>query len=286
MKIFMTGASGYVGNHCLQAFLAAGHQVTALTRRPQAFSHPHLVWHQGSLEHPASYEEALSGVDAIVHQAMEYQDGADQGMIDRVAVEAFIRSGKYVAYTGNLYTSHRPGEALAEQPIPDGHHWWNDHENMLLEAGQAAVIRLGFVYGGSGGYLWPGFAPDASGTVLWCGEPNGRWPMVHVDDVASLFLRAIEERATGIFHAVDDTPVTHERLLNAICLLQGGTLTRVSLEAARARLGGFADHLEKDIVATNTAARSLDWQPGHPDFLASAEEAFTAYRQHREKECA
>ena len=106
MKLFMTGATGYVGRHTAQYLLNKGHHIVALTRNAPKFEHPNLTWIFGALEKPESYESILQNVEAIVHLAMEYPGSGDRSIPDNIAAKAFINSGKSIVYTGNLYTSY------------------------------------------------------------------------------------------------------------------------------------------------------------------------------------
>ena len=274
----MTGATGYVGRHTLQHFLNNGHLVVALTRNTPKFDHENLNWINGSLEKPETYSDGLKEVDAIVHMAMEYPGNPDRSSADKIAVEAFIDSGKFIAYTGNLYTSYQPGKTITEELLPQGHYWWNDHEAMILNAAQSsAVIRLGFVYGGDGGYLWPGLSPNENGSIPYTGSLDHHWPFVHVEDVARLYEMVITHKSKGIFHATDDKAITVGEILETVTRLQGGTAVEVSLSKAQERLGGFADHMLKDILVTKERAVQFGWKPKHPSFLDSADESYANY---------
>ncbi|MFN1834267.1 NAD-dependent epimerase/dehydratase family protein [Balneola sp. MJW-20] len=285
MKLFLTGATGYVGQHCLYYFLERGHQVYALTRSDQDFAHDDLNWINGSLEDPTSYREYLAEADVILHLAMEYGSDTGRRDIDRVAVETFIESGTYTLYTGNLYTSHQPGMIIKEESLPDGHYWWNDHESLILAADTpSAVIRLGFVYGGSGCYLWPGLSANDEGNIPYCGSQIHHWPFVHVNDVVRLYEMILTKQAEGIFHAVDDQPVIIGEVLKKVSELQGGTPFRVPHGTAKERLGGFADHMLKNILVTKERSEMIGWKPEHDSFIKSAEVAYKNYLQANTKE--
>lgn len=285
MNIFITGATGYVGQHCLQYFLDKGHHVHALTRNSSTYSHDNLNWISGSLEDPDSYRNKLTELDAIIHLAMEYGANTGRRDSDRIAVDTFIESGIFTLYTGNLYTSHQPGMILKEELLPDGHYWWNDHESLILSSDTpSAVIRLGFVYGGSGGYLWPGLSADDEGNIPYCGSQIHHWPFVHVNDVARLYEKVLTEQAEGVFHAVDDQPVIIGEVLKKVSKLQGGKPVRVPHSTAKQRLGGFADHMLKNILVDKERSESIGWIPEHDSFIKSAEEAYKNYLQANTKE--
>lgn len=284
MKLFMTGATGYVGRHILQHLLNKGHQVLALTRKTPNFEHTNLTWIYGALETPEFYESFLCNVDAIVHLAMEYPGSGDRSIPDKIATRTFINSGKFILYTGNLYTSYQTGETIHEELLPAGHYWWNDHETLILGAKQpSAVIRLGFVYGGTGGYLWPGLSADENGRILYTGNFENHWPFVHVEDVARLYEMVLTKQASGIFHAVDNTPITIGEIFEKVTQLQGGKPLKVAHYKAKKRLGGFADHMLKDIIVSKERSTELGWRPVYESFLISADLSFEMYQQAQKK---
>ena len=281
MNVFLTGASGYVGHHCMHELLDAGHTVSALSRRDTNPAIDGVTWIKGSLETLNTNQFAASEV--IIHCAMGYENGAEASDVDDAAMKILRASGKFVVTTGNMYTcstdpSGHFDEALETAPA----NWRNVAEQKLLDiAAGGASIRLGFVYGGTGGYFWMVFAPDEDGNVLYCGD-NNSWPMAHVSDVARLFRLVAEQRATGIFHAFDGQATPVETMVKIASTHQGGTPKKVAHKVAHARLGAFANHMMRTIQpkAGNTAA--LGWLPEHPSFEGAAAEAFRDYKAHQQ----
>ena len=86
---------------------------------------------------------------------------------------------------------------------------------------------------------------------------------MHVEDVARLNEMVITQHAEGIFHAVDDVTMNIGELLETVTRLQGGTLKEIFLEEARKQLGGFADHMLKDILVSREQTLQPGWHPTH-----------------------
>src|SRR6185503_8034975 len=129
MRVFLTGATGYVGSAVLDAFVRAGHQVTALVRHSStasdAPSRPGVEAVVGDLSNPASYVAPAATCDALVHTAFE--STARGVSVDRVAVEALMdvaaritAAGRRVAviYTSSVGVLGPTGSAVAEDAVP------------------------------------------------------------------------------------------------------------------------------------------------------------------------
>ncbi|MCP5119374.1 MAG: NAD(P)H-binding protein, partial [bacterium] len=168
MLVFLTGATGYVGNEVLRLLLDRGHRVVALTRSrgwlaPARGGVDALL---GDLGTPQGWEEAAAAADAIVHCALEYTVGGDERPeVDAVALSAYERAvgdgGKPLVYTSSLFECSRGGTGpiIESTPQENRDRWRLRHERRILETiPGAAVLRLGFVYGGTGGYIWDLFA--------------------------------------------------------------------------------------------------------------------------------
>lgn len=146
-----------------------------------------------------------------------------------------------------------------------------------------AVLRLGCVYGGRQGLLADWFASASQGRPIHIiGDGSNRWPLVHLDDLADLYVRALETRAAGILHGVDDSDATIGAM--AIAVSESSThvpIERTPLDEARRQLGPYADALAADQrVASDATRRSLGWTPKN-EFLSSVDRQWSERRAAR-----
>ncbi len=185
MKLAITGATGFVGGHLLDLAVREGHQVQALTRRPQP-DRENVTWVGGSLDRPDSLEQLVQGVDAIIHVAgvLNVRDAAgfEAGNVggtanmlaaaERAAVGRFVHVSSLAAREPKLSmygASKARSEALVEQsPLP------------------SAIVRPPAVYGPGDRETLELFKMAARGLVLL--PPTGRLSVIHVGDLVRLLL--------------------------------------------------------------------------------------------------
>jgi len=280
MNVFLTGATGYIGHHCMHELLDAGHTVSALSRRDNNSTVSGVKWIRGSLETLEAVQSEYAAADVIVHCAMEYRDNIEASDIDAAAMKVLLASGKFIVSTGNLYTCDTGKNGLIEESLqPSSNNWRNTAEEAILaNSAGGAIIRPSFVYGGTGGYFWQIFEPDNDGKVFYCGAGSNTWPMVHVKDLAKLFRFVAEQRAAGVFHAWDGHNISVADMAGVACKHQGGKLEQTDYAAAHKRLGAFASHMMRTIQPTAGRTAKLGWSPEHPSFEEAAAEAFCDYK--------
>ena len=284
MHVFLTGGTGYVGGAVLRALLGAGHSVTALVRRDGALAavtgaaRPREL--VGDLAAPDGYRAAAAAADAIVHCALQYDEGgAERQAVDERAVAALVEAAGaagHLVYTASLFEPQaRPGEPLPEAGAGELEGWRAEVERAVLDAETAAaVIRLGFVYGGSGGYLPDMLAPGPEGTIRYALPGNARWPFVHVDDLADLYLRVVEARATGVFHAAAGEPVPVAEVARLVGEQVGARPRGLPPEDAEEVLPHVGALMLRDVVPETRRSEELGWQPRHLDFASEVAAVF------------
>jgi len=281
MRVFLTGATGYVGSAVLEALLRAGHEVTALVRDPEKAErvarrgvHPII----GDLGKPASYLAAAQSSDAFVHTALEHSK--QTVAVDRRAIEALLSAAAQRASAGHsatvIYTSGiwvlgdtqgAATEDAAPRPTPLVA-WRPEHERLVLESGRngvrTAVIRPAVVYGGARGILGDLLKDAANGLVRVVGDGKNRWPCVYDRDLADLYARVLAHpEATGIFHANDEADERVNDIVEAIAdhAKMRPDVRHVPIEEARAKMGPYADALALDQIVRSPRARALGWAP-------------------------
>ncbi|HET7433305.1 MAG TPA: NAD-dependent epimerase/dehydratase family protein [Thermoanaerobaculia bacterium] len=247
MRIFLTGATGYVGSAVARR-LAREHDVLALVRSDasaRAVTAIGVTPVHGDITQPETFADA----EVMMHVAA--MDGPQRVEIDRAAAQAMLgMKPRLFVYTSVMFVLGDV-DGADEDTAPNPPAWIAERartETMMRDAG-ACVIRPGMVYGGDAG----GAVNELLRTNMIIGDGENRWPLVHRDDVAGLYALVIENDARGIFHAVDDEPKRVNEL--------APHATHIALEDARAELGAFADALCLDQVVRAPRSKALGWRP-------------------------
>lgn len=282
MKVFVTGATGYIGSAVCEALRAAGHQPLGLARSDEKagiLSARGDLPHRGSLQDPESLARGCRESDAAIHTAMSFTP--DAGHVDRAAVEAMLAalrdSGKPFIYTSGVWVYGDTGDRMLGEIAPLNPPplvaWRPAVEELVLEANgrgvRSMVFRPGMVFGRGGGFL-AGFFRDARtrGAVRVIGDGKNFWSCVHAGDLADLYVRAVLRPAGGqLFVACGGMPQQVNRIAGAVAEACGvpGKVEYVPLEAARAELGPMADCLAMTCKAGSTKpARFFGWTVRHP----------------------
>jgi nucleoside-diphosphate-sugar epimerase len=286
MNIFLTGATGYLGGAIAGALAGAGHRVIGLARSADSARRLHAARvcpHRGSLQDADSLAEGARGADAVVHTAL---DGAAEApdRVDIQATGALLRalagSGKALVYTSGLTVLGDTGGIIADEdtppnPIPFSA-WRPGLERTVLAAAAHAVrsivIRPAWTYGHGGGpvrLLVEDARPD--GVARPVGNGRNHWPVVHIDDLAGLYVMATEQAPGGaLLHAVGTPAILVADIAAAASHAAGGEgrVRPQPLAQARRQLGPRADALALDQhVSGGRAQRLLGWAPGSPSIL-------------------
>ena len=302
MRIFLTGATGYIGSAVLDAFVRAGHQVTALVRDParaELLSSRGTVCVVGELANSSTFAAAARTSDALVHTAFE---GSKRGpAVDRQAIDALLEAAQWRRTRGNptaiVYTSgvwvlgSTQGEADEDAPVRPTPlvAWRPDHERLVLDAAdediRTAVIRPAVVYGGARGIVADLLKDALNGLVRVVGDGQNRWSCVYDRDLADLYVRvATNPEGSGIFHASDDAD---ERVDDIVAAIGRQTKTppdvrHMPIEEARAKLGPYADALALDQVVRSPRARALGWAPTLHSVSGNVARLLEEFRRARE----
>jgi nucleoside-diphosphate-sugar epimerase len=301
MKVFITGATGYVGFNVASAFRRSGHEVWGLARSEEKARmlvqneiHPVI----GSMQKPESYLKTAEESSVLVHAAADLSGETVE--MDRTTVETFLRAGKVgarpktVIYTSGVWVHGNTGDRLADETAPLTPaklvSWRPAHERMVLEADgiRGIVIRPGCVYGRQGGLTNTWFEGAFREQVLRViGEGNNRWSMVHVDDLALGYVRAAESGLGGeIFDIVDSSRSTMTEMAQATARAAGyaGKIQYVPLADAVKEMGPYAECLALDQhVDGSKARRLLSWTPRHQSFVDGIETYFAAWKARQEQ---
>src|SRR6267378_846296 len=276
MRVFMTGATGYVGGAVAARLIERGHDVAALVR-PQTDSKSlrdrGAVIVAGDLGSLPDLGGTLTAYDVLIHAAQSH--GRDAIALDRIAVDVITSLNCFVIYTSGVWVCGNTGDRAADESTPVNPlplvAWRPPHEQRVVASGRGAVLRPGCVYGGKQSLLAGWFAAaDQRKPLQIVGEGNNRWAMVNLHDLADCYVRIIEQRTTGIFHAVDDTRATLNDCARSVA--PSRKIEHVPAE------GPFGQALALDQnVSSETTRRKLGWTPRRT-FTTSIEEQWREWR--------
>jgi nucleoside-diphosphate-sugar epimerase len=291
MRVFITGAAGYVGHGVARAFRAKGHTVYGLVRSEED---AHLlsleeIWPVvGDLERPDSYRSTLNEVEVAVHCAFDVS--SDKGVeydaktIDTI-LDIFSKSSlpRSFIYTSGVWLYGSKGHLMVDESMPVNPieivKWRPGHEDKILKATspklRTVVMRPGHVYGGIGGLTNILFTSTQNGAVTIVGEGYNRWPMVHLQDLGHAYVSAAERELSGvILNVVDDSTATLREIAEAIARSANleGKIQTLPLEEAKKQFGLLAEGFAIDLTVNNSRIkRLLGWQIHHAPFLYEAD---------------
>ena len=285
MRIFITGATGYIGRVITERLIANRHQVLGLARSDKSAEKLKAMGaevHRGDLDDLDSLAAGSSDVDGVIHTAMSLDDfnNLDPILIkDQKATEAMLSSlagtGKPFLYTsGSGVLSDTGTEVVDETVDTDDKGPFARRaavEKTVLQAQnrgiRTVVIRPGIVYGQGGSgfvHMFAGLAREA-GCGRTFGEGKNVCSVVHVEDLADLFLSALEHSPAGtLFNAASEEEPTMLDIATAIgrALKLADKPTVWPLDEARAAIGLPADGLAANKrISAARARKVLGWCP-------------------------
>jgi nucleoside-diphosphate-sugar epimerase len=294
MKVFLTGATGYIGSAVVEVLKAQGHALTGLARSDEAarkLGERGVTVVQADLTDGEILATVARTADAVIHMATT--NDANFPAADRAAVDAILSAlkgaNKTFIYTSGVWVLGDTGGKQADETSPTAPlalvAWRPAHEQLVLAAAgkgvKAMVLRPGIVYGRGGGIpaMWASAAKE--GMVRYVGSGSQRWPVVHVEDLADLYAKALAQgSAGGIYHGISGE--VEVRKLAEATAKSGGRSAKVvawPLEEARKALGPFADCLAADQrVGAPRTLQALGWKPSRPGILEDVEKGSYAGR--------
>jgi nucleoside-diphosphate-sugar epimerase len=306
MRIFLTGATGYIGGAVLDALVRGGHVVTALVRDNEKAARVASRGGRpviGNLGEPESYRAAADAQDGYVHTAFDGSSGRGPA-IDALALQALIAAAKrprtagttsaaarFLIYTSGVWVLGRtPEPATEEAPINPISivSWRPDVEEVVLDAAnerlRTIVVRPGVVYGRSAGIVGELFKSATNGLVRVVGDGNNHWPLVYDRDLADLYLKLVgREEASGVYHANDEGDERVNDIVAAISpyLPVRPDVRHVPIDEARAKIGALADALSLDQIVRSPRARALGWTPSLRSVAGNAARLLGEWRAER-----
>jgi nucleoside-diphosphate-sugar epimerase len=307
MRVFLTGATGYIGAAVLDALVRGGHDVTALVRNNEKAERVAKRGARpvvGNVGDPASFRASADAQDGYVHAAFDGASGKGP-LMERAAVETMVAAAKrprtsgagvpakrFVIYTSGAWVlGQAPDGAAEDAPVNPIAHvaWRQDIEALVLQAQTPAlrtiVVRPGVVYGGSSGMIGDIFKAASNGLVRVVGDGNNHWPLVYDRDLGDLYGRLVANaEAAGVYHANDEGDERVNDLIEAIApyLAVRPDVRHVPIEEARSKMGSLADAMALDQIVRSPRARALGWAPSLHSVGGNAARLLEEWRQPQE----
>lgn len=286
MRIFLTGATGFIGSRIVPELLKAGHQVLGMTRSEtgaQALRAAGAEVHHGVLEDPASVQAGAAQADAVIHTAFDHDfsnfaaNCEKDARVIRAMGEALKGSDRPLLITsGTGMGSKGPGQLATEDVFNTAHpnpRIATERTGAeLLDQGVAvSVVRLPQVHDTERqGLITPLVEIfRAKGTAVYLGDGQNRWPAAHVSDVARLYRLAIEKCTPGSrYNAVDEEGVTIRAVVDVLAEGLGIPTKSITPEETQEYFGWMAGFVGMDLAASSAWTRqALDWHPTGPSLL-------------------
>jgi nucleoside-diphosphate-sugar epimerase len=298
MRIFITGATGFIGSAIVRELLSAGHDVLGLVRsdgNADALAKTGATVARGSLEDLDSLRHGAGAADGVIHTAFghDFTKFAEACAIDQRAISTIgdVLAGSnrpFVVTTGTpLVTGRASTEAdVGERtnPVSAMRGPAEDLTLALAERGvRSSLVRLPRCVHGTSEHGWRGGlmirlieAARTKGVAVYVGDGAQRWPAVHRLDAARLYRLAVEKAPAGSrLHAVAEEGIALRDIAAALGRKLGVPVASQSRDEAQAHFGFIGPSVATDQPASSTRTRELlDWEPREIGLLADFERSF------------
>lgn len=290
MRVFVTGATGFIGTLVVRELLGAGHQVLGLTRSDagaRALAEAGAEPHRGTLEDPASLSRGAEQADAVIHTAFDhdFSNFLANCEKDRRAIAALggALAGSdrpLVITSGTGMGSRTPGQIATEDVVnADNPNPRVASELAGLEVAETGVevvvVRLPQVHDTRRQGLVSPYVMIAreKGVAAYVGEGLNRWPAAHVSDVARLYRLAVEQGRSGErFHAVAEEGIPARDIAAVVGRGLGVPVVSLPPEQAGEHFGWMGMFVGMDLPASSAWTRQrLGWAPAGPGLIADLE---------------
>lgn len=292
MKVFVTGATGFIGTAIVKELTGAGHQVLGLARSDsaaQALKAAGALVHWGDLENLDSLRSGAAASDGVIHAGFihDFSRFAEVCEVDRAAIEAIgeVLAGSnrpFIVTSGTALVS--PGRLATENMMPPAVKAFPRVSETAADAVAALgvrvlAIRLSPSVHGEGDHH--GFVPmliniaRAKGVSAYIGEGINRWNAVHRLDAAHLYRLILENNAAAgtRFHAVADEGIALRDIAEIIGNHLNVPVVSVSADKAAEHFGWFAGFAAIDCPASSELTQQrLGWHPVQQGLLADLEQ--------------
>jgi nucleoside-diphosphate-sugar epimerase len=290
MRVFVTGATGFIGSATVQDLLASGHQVLGLARNDaavEALAKAGIEAHRGDLTDTDSLVSGAKACDGVIHTAFihDFSQFLANLETDRLAVTAMAKalegSNKpLLIASGSLMVAHADLATEDVEPLdPNGGR--AAAETIVLGAPgvRGAVVRLPPTVHGAGDH---GFVPRLielarkNGFAAYVGDGANHWPAVHRLDGARVFRLGLEKAPAGTrLHAIAERGVPTRTIAEAIGKGLGLPTRSVTPAEAPAYLDFLAGFFAMDNLASSAKTQALlGWEPSQPELIPDMEQSY------------
>jgi nucleoside-diphosphate-sugar epimerase len=290
MRVFITGATGFIGSHVVKELIAGQHEVLGLTRSEasaQALEAMGATAHRGDLEDIKSLKSGADAADAVIHLGFnhDFSNFPANFDIDKKAIEAlgFALAGseRPLIVAGGTAGLAGPGETATEENDaifnPSFPRVSEQTALALVPQGvRASVMRLPQVHNTQKQGIVTFLIESArkNGVSAYVGEGTNRWSAAHISDVARLYRLALEKNEVGArYHAVGEEGVSLKDIAEAIGRGLNIPVKSISPEEAPALLGVWGPFAGQDFLASSAITQEkLGWQPTGPGMIADLDQ--------------
>ena len=296
MRVFVTGATGFIGTVVVQELIQAGHQVLGLARSEagaEALAAAGAQVHKGDLQDLDSLRSGAAGSDGVIHLAFghDFSKFKEMAETDRRAIEAIgaTLAGSerpFVGTSGTLLV--KPGQLATEDiPVPDDHSVPRVSEQTALslvsKGIRASAVRLPQVHdrdkAGRVSFLIA--IAREKGVSAYIGDGRNRWAAVHRLDVPAVYRLALEKGpAGGVYHAVGEEGVSLKEIAEAIGRGLKIPVRSLSKDEAASHFGPLAMFVGMDGPASSVLTQQrLGWRPMQSTGLLADLDQFNEFKR-------
>jgi nucleoside-diphosphate-sugar epimerase len=288
MRVFVTGASGWIGSATVPELLAAGHEVVGLARSDEsaaALRAAGATPHPGSLDDLESLRSGAASADAVIHLAFkhDFSDYAGAGRTERAATETLLdelagsdrpflfASGVALLAPGRVVTEDDANPSSGPDAPRGG------AEELALSSAARGVrpvaLRFAPTVHGAGDHGFTAFLAHIArtkGVAGYIGDGANRWPAVHRSDAARLVARALDDAPAGgaVVHAVGEEGIATRDIAAALGAAIGVPVASIAPEDAPAHFEWIAGFFGVDIPASSARTQErFGWTPTGPTLL-------------------